>query len=60
VQCLDITVLLCPSVTLLIGRPARPEYVFAFLGFTVVVTALVHGNTSLKLWTEVVKVGITY
>jgi hypothetical protein len=59
-QCLDITVLLCPSVTLIIGRPARPEYVFAFLGFTGVVSALVHGDSSLKLWTEVVKIGITY
>ncbi len=59
-QCIDITVLLCPSITLIIGRPARPEYVFAFLGCTVIISALVHGNTTLKLWTEIVKIGVTY
>jgi hypothetical protein len=53
-------VLLCPSITILIGRPARPEYIFAFLGATVVVTAMVKGNTSLQDWKEIVKLSITF
>lgn len=57
---MDITVLLCPSITLIIGRPARPEYIFAFLGFTVVLTALWKGNTSLSEWKEIIKLTVAF
>lgn len=59
-QCIDITVLLCPSITLIIGRPARPEYIFGFLGATVVVTALIKGNTSWEDWKEIVKLSVSF
>lgn len=59
-QCIDITVLLFPAITLIIGRPARPEYVFAFLGFTVVLSALVKGDTSLQEWNEIVKLNFKF
>mmetsp|Transcript_3692 Transcript_3692/g.5713 ORF Transcript_3692/g.5713 Transcript_3692/m.5713 type:complete len:1372 (+) Transcript_3692:182-4297(+) len=58
--CIDITVLLFPSITLVIGRPARPEYVFAFLGCTVVLSALVNGDTSLQQWNEIVKLSVNF
>lgn len=56
--CIDITVLLMPSITLIIGRPARPEYIFAFLGLTVVVSALVNGDTTLQEWHEIAKLDL--
>ena len=56
--CIDITVLLMPSITYLIGRPARPEYVFAFLGLTVVVAALVNGDTTAQEWHEIAKLDL--
>jgi hypothetical protein len=59
-QCIDITVLLFPAITLIIGRPARPEYVFAFLGCTVVLSALVNGDTSMQEWNEIVKLNFKF
>jgi hypothetical protein len=56
--CIDITVLLMPSITLIIGRPARPEYIFAFLGLTVVVSALVNGETTAQEWHEIAKLDL--
>jgi len=57
---MDITVLLFPSITYIIGRPARPEYVFAFLGLTVIFSSLAAGTTSGKEVQQIVRVGLGF
>lgn len=55
VKVMDITVLLNPNITLIIGRPARPEYVFAFLALTVVLSALFSRTTTFSQINELLK-----
>jgi hypothetical protein len=57
---MDITVLLNPGITLIIGRPARPEYVFAFLGFTVVLSALFTRTTTFSQINELLKLKLQF
>lgn len=39
-QVMDITILLFPTITYVIGQPARPEYIFAFLGLVILAATL--------------------
>ena len=57
---MDITVLLMPSITYVIGRPARPEYVFAFLGITVILQTLANDTVSVQEIIDFIRFGFGF
>lgn len=52
--------LLMPSITYVIGRPARPEYVFAFLGITVILQTLANDTVTVQEIIDFIRFGFGF